>query len=135
MLESGAGILQGVEGQRRLVLREAETVGEFRVLFLQVAGVGQENRTQIARRARAVNGSSEAALDQQRQIAAVVEMGMGENDGIDAARFDRKRRPVLEAQRLEALKTGRSPRAAYAFRAPPNISIRSPYRRRQGRRG
>jgi len=31
-------------------------------------------------------------------------MGMGENDGIDAARFDRKRRPVLEAQRLEALK-------------------------------
>jgi len=29
MLESGAGILQGVEGQRRLVLREAVTVGEF----------------------------------------------------------------------------------------------------------
>jgi len=44
MLESGAGILQGVEGQRRLVLREAVTVGEFRVLFLQVAGVGQEDR-------------------------------------------------------------------------------------------
>jgi hypothetical protein len=43
-------------------------------------------------------------LDQQRQIAAMVEMGMGENDGFDAARLDRERRPILEAQRIEALK-------------------------------
>src|SRR5512145_340090 len=33
----------------------------------------------------------------------MVEMGMGENDRIDAARFDWKRRPVLQAQRLESL--------------------------------
>ncbi len=31
-------------------------------------------------------------------------MGVGENDGFNAARFDWERRPVLEAQRLEALK-------------------------------
>jgi hypothetical protein len=31
-------------------------------------------------------------------------MGLGENDGVDAARIDRKRRPVLQPQRLEALK-------------------------------
>ena len=44
MLKSGAGILQRVEGQRRLVLREAVTVGKFRVFLLQVTGVGQEDR-------------------------------------------------------------------------------------------
>ena len=31
-------------------------------------------------------------------------MGMGEDDGVDAARLNRKRRPILQAQRLEALK-------------------------------
>ena len=31
-------------------------------------------------------------------------MGVGQNDGVDTARIDRKRRPILEAQRLEALK-------------------------------
>jgi hypothetical protein len=34
----------------------------------------------------------------------VIKMGVGQNDGIDAARVDWKRRPILEAQRLEALK-------------------------------
>ena len=49
-------------------------------------------------------GPSKPVLDQQRQIAAVIEMGVGEDHRLNVARVDGKRRPVLEAQRLEALK-------------------------------
>jgi hypothetical protein len=31
-------------------------------------------------------------------------MGVGENDGVEAARLHRKRRPILQPQRFEALK-------------------------------
>ena len=104
MLERRARILDRIERQGGLVLGEAMAVGEFGVLFLQVPGVGQQDRAEVGGRLRAEDGSSEAALDQQRQLAGVVEMGMGEDDGVDAARLDRKRRPILQAQRLEALK-------------------------------
>ena len=79
-------------------------VRELGVLLLQMPRVSQEDRAEVDRGTRAVDGTSEAALDQQRQIAGVVEMGVGENNGVDTARFDRERRPILEAQRLEALK-------------------------------
>ena len=104
MLESRARIFHGIERQRRLVLGETVTVRIFGVLFLQITGVGQKDGAEIGRRMGAENGSAKAALDQQRQIAGVVEMGVRENDGVDAARFDRKLRPILEPQRLEPLK-------------------------------
>ncbi len=44
MLERRLRILQGIERQRRFVFREAVAVGELGVLFLQVSGVGQEDR-------------------------------------------------------------------------------------------
>ena len=76
----------------------------FGVLFLQITGIRQKDGAEIGRRMGAENGSAKAALDQQRQIAGVVQMGVRENDGVDAARFDRKLRPILEPQRLETLK-------------------------------
>ena len=69
MLERRARILECVERQRRLVLGEAMAVGEFRVLLLQMPGVGQQDRAEVGGRLRAVDGPSEAALDQQRQIS------------------------------------------------------------------
>ena len=42
-------------------------------------------------------------LDQEWQIAGVVEMGVRENDGSDAARVDGKRCPIAQTQGLEAL--------------------------------
>ena len=104
MLERGACILLRIERQRGLVLREAMAVGELGILLLQVPGVSQQDCAKIDGRARAINRSAEAALDQQRQIAGVIEMGMGENNGVDGARLRGKRRPILQAQRLEALK-------------------------------
>ena len=44
MLERRLRILQGIERQRRFVFREAVAVGEFGVFFLQVPGVGEEDR-------------------------------------------------------------------------------------------
>src|SRR5690349_2804472 len=79
-------------------------VREVGVLLLQVAGVGQQDFTKVDSRRRRQYRPDETALYQQRQIARMVDMGMRENDGFNAARIDRQRRPVLETQRFEALK-------------------------------
>ena len=75
-----------VERQGRLVLREAVPVGEFGVLLLQMAAVGQQDPAQIARRLGAVGCGPRSRLDQQRQIAGVVEMRVGQDHRVDASR-------------------------------------------------
>ena len=63
-------VLFGVERQRRVMLAEAALVGELRVFFLQVRGVGQHQLAQIARAAGAIDAALEALRDQPRQPAA-----------------------------------------------------------------
>ena len=97
------GFLSGVKRQGGFVFGKAMAVGEFGVFFLQVAGIRQQNRAQLGSRTGAIDGAAEAVFDQEWQVAGMIEVSMGQNDGVDAVRFDGKWRPILEPQRLESL--------------------------------
>ncbi len=107
---TGAKLLQrlprvvlGIERQRRLVLGEAVAVGELGVLLLQIAAVGQQDLAQIGGGLGRDHLALEAVLDQQRQIAGMIEMGMGQEHGVEARRMRPAARPVAQAQLLVAL--------------------------------
>ena len=51
----------------------------------------------------AEDAAAEPVGDEARQITAMVEVGVGENDRMDLARRDRQRLPVAFAQFLEPL--------------------------------
>ena len=78
-------------------------VGKVGLFLLQVTGVGQQDGAQFRRGRRAVDRAGEALSCQQRQVAAVVQMGVGEDDGVDVGRWHWQGRPVAQAQRLVAL--------------------------------
>src|SRR6185436_15141103 len=80
MRERALGIGDSVERQGRLVLGEAMTIGEFRVLLLQTAAIRQQDAAEILRRVGAMDARPETVAHQSRQIAGMVEMGMGEED-------------------------------------------------------
>ncbi len=104
LLERPLRILLGVERQGRMVLREAVAVGEFRVLFLQEAAVGQQDPAQLVGQLGRMDAAAKAVLHEQGQVAAVIEMGVGEDHRVDAVRGDGHRRPVALPELLEALK-------------------------------
>ena len=97
-------VLAGVQRQGRRVFGKAVAVGECRVFFLQVAAVGQQNRAQVARARAGIHRAMKAALGQQRQVAAVVQVRVREQHGVDVARRHRQRTAVAQAQLLVALK-------------------------------
>ncbi len=78
-------------------------VGVFGVTFLDMAAVAKDDVAELQRRMGADDMLAEPFLDQLRQVAGVVEVGVGEDDGAQTVRVDRERRPVLLAQRLLTL--------------------------------
>jgi hypothetical protein len=78
-------------------------VRKSRVFFLQVRAVGQQQPAQLPRRRRAVDAAAEAVPDQQRQVAAVIDVRMRQHDGRQLGRVDRQPRPVAQPQLLESL--------------------------------
>src|SRR6185295_3864382 len=66
--QCGFAVLLGIERTGRLMLGKAVTVGEFGVLFLQMAAVPQKDFAQVPRRRRADHWTTKTVLDQQRQI-------------------------------------------------------------------
>ena len=79
-------------------------VGSLRVLLLKARRVGQDQRAEISRRRRREHLAAEALSDEPRQVAAVIEMGVRQNDGVDASGIDGERRPVPETELFETLK-------------------------------
>jgi len=79
------------------------TIGEFRILFLQVTGIRQQDFTEIRCRARTEGWSRKTLPDQQRKVAGVIEMSMREQNRIDPMGVNREAIPIAQAQRLEAL--------------------------------
>ncbi len=77
---------------------------EFRILFLQVAGIRQQDFTEIRCRTRTEDWPCKTLLDQQRQVAGMVEMGVREKNRLDPMRINREAIPIAQAQCLEALK-------------------------------
>jgi hypothetical protein len=96
-------IAAGVQRQRRCVFRKAVPVGEGGVFFLDVAAVGQKDAAEVARAGGGVHPSVEAFAHQHRQVAAVVQVGVGQDDGVDLAGHHRQGSPVAQAQLLVAL--------------------------------
>ena len=102
-LERAGGIDLRVERQRRAVLRVVLPIRLASVLFLNVRRVRQHQRAQIPGARRAEHASAKALGDEPRQVAAVIEVRVRQDDGVDPRRIDRKRPPVAISQLLETL--------------------------------
>jgi hypothetical protein len=98
------GVRRRVQGKRRFVLRIAAPVRARGVLFLDVRGVEQEDPGEVGGSRRAEDRPAKSVSDEQRQIARVIEVGVAQDDGIDAGRIEPWRRPVPTPQLLQALK-------------------------------
>ena len=102
-VNGGDGVFVCVERQSRLMLGETVPVRVSGVLLLQVARVGQQDPAEFRGRFGAEDRAPEAMLHEEGQIARMVEMGVGQNDGIDLAWINREACPVAKPERLETL--------------------------------
>lgn len=93
----------GIERKCRMVLRVAVAVGAPRIILLYPARIEQQDFAQVAGSMGGVYLASEALLDQQREIAAVIEMGVGQQDSFDRFGVCRKRFAVSQTQLFMAL--------------------------------
>ncbi len=93
----------GVQRQGGGVLRVAVPVRVFGILFLNPAGVGKDDAAEILGAGRTEHPAPESLRRQSRKVAAVVQMGMRQDDGIDFAGRHRQILPVALAQFLEPL--------------------------------
>ena len=98
LLHTGRSIGAVIQRQRRPVFGIAVAVGVFGVFFIQVCTVREQYLAQVERRGCAVDLSCEPVCREARKISGMIDMGMGQNDGIDAGRVDREGLPVAQAQ-------------------------------------
>ncbi len=101
---------QGPEGialreQRfgRLVACIAAAVGMLGVKLLDAAGIRQQDFAKIARQAGAQDRSPEPVIDEHGQVAAVIEMRVGEDDSVEARGIKRRTVPVAQTKLLVTL--------------------------------
>ena len=103
LIETRHRVCLGVERERRVMLGGAVPVGEIGLFLLEVAAVRKHDLGQLAGAFGAVDGATEPPVDDPRDVPAVIDVGMGQHDRVNALRWDRERRPVLEAQALRTL--------------------------------
>ncbi|MCY1298507.1 hypothetical protein D9M70_479970 [compost metagenome] len=97
------GVDNTVERQRRRMLGEALAVGEFGILLLQIGAVQQDQFRDVAGCGGGMDAALESVCHQPRQVAAVIQMGMGQHDRVDVGGRDGQALPVELAQVLQAL--------------------------------
>src|SRR5258708_14186322 len=85
------------------MFREVVPVRERRVFFLETAGIGQDDLAEILRPLRTEHAAAEALRDQPRQVAAMIEMRVREDDRLDAGSRNRQILPVPLAHLLQPL--------------------------------
>ena len=88
------GVRAVEQRQRRVVPRVPAGACVPRVLLLQMGGVPQHHGRQLGCRGTADNRTTEAVAHQRRQVAAVVQVRVRQDHGVDAHRRDRERLPV-----------------------------------------
>lgn len=66
--------------------------------------IEQDQPCDVPGRRRGINGARKAVPDEPRQITAVVQMGVGEDDCIDGSRLNREGCPVELAKLAKSLK-------------------------------
>ena len=76
----------------------------LRIFFLQLRGVRKHDAREIRGGRRAEDAALEALRDQPRQIAAVIEMRVRQDDRLDRVSANGQRLPVALAQVLQSLK-------------------------------
>ena len=83
-----------------MVLGVAFAVGPGGVFLLELGRVGKQDLDQVGRGGGAVDPAAEAALDEQRQVSGVIDVGVTEDDGRDLAGGKLGLQPVPQPQRL-----------------------------------
>ena len=96
-------ILHGVQRLGRLVFGIAVAVGPFGFFFLYLAAILEDDPGQAFGRDGTMDLARKAVLDQERKIAAVVEVGVGQQYGFDGVRLDGKRSAVFQPEVFQAL--------------------------------
>ena len=96
-VERASGVDLRVERLRGDVLRVAVLVRLPRILFLNVRRIGEHERAQVARARRAEDAAAKALADQPRQVPAMIEMRMREDDGVDLRRPRSETPPSCDA--------------------------------------
>ena len=100
-----------VERQGRVVLGVALAVGIGGVFRLALGRVVEQQVEQVDRGGRGMDPARESLPDQPRQPARVVDVGVGEHDGVDRCRRHAERLPVSLPQPLLTLKEAAVERA------------------------
>jgi hypothetical protein len=93
--ERPARVLRVEEGKGRPVPRVTGPVRVARVLLVQVGGVGPEDLEQRGRGGRRVNGPAITRLRDPRDVAGMVDVGVGQDDRVECSRIERRIGPVL----------------------------------------
>ena len=105
-LEQGQAVdcvLPVVQGFGRAVFAQSVAISEKRILFLQVAAVGPQNFAQVARARTHMHFAGKPVALQFGHITTVIEVGMGEDDRVDAVVGHGLGVPIAQSQLLEAL--------------------------------
>ena len=96
-------VLDGVERARLGVAAVAFPARVAGFLFLDLAGVLEQQRDEAAARLGAVDGALEALGDEARQQARMVEVGVGDDDRVELRRPEREGGAVALLELLGAL--------------------------------
>ena len=102
--ERSERVALGKQRQCRIVLRVAVLVGLSRVLLLNAACVWQHHLREVLRAGCAEHAASVALCNETRKVSHVVQVGVCEDDGVQALWRNGKLIPVSETQILESLK-------------------------------
>ena len=78
-------------------------VGLPRVFLLQTTGIGQHDSHQVRGAGRADDAAAEPLGDEPWQVAAVIDVGVSQDDGVKAPGGNGQRLPVAIPQFLEPL--------------------------------
>ena len=82
---------------------EALLICLARVLFLNFRRIGEHQRAQVLGAWRAEHASPKASSNQARQIPAMIEVRVRQNQRVNRRRRNRERLPVAVAQFFESL--------------------------------
>ena len=90
------GISEGIERlDGRQSLFEVSFIDKLCILFLDMTRISQHHISQIGSGSRGINWPGIALLDQMRQVATMVKMGVGKECGVQALRFKAERSITL----------------------------------------
>src|SRR5262249_59172312 len=122
-----------VRGVVRLVVWSGATAGhrgDVGLVLLDAGRVRQHDRDQVAGRRRTVDRALEALANQVGQVAAVIDVGVTEDDGVDGGRVEGEVAD-WQARRLARAAAARGPDEQKPARKQPGPKERTAHRTRR----